>query len=79
MFELLTGRPPFEGTSLPETITKIRNAEPVKPKEFQLSIPDMFQDAILRMLAKRPEDRFQTPAGLLKDLERIGKFQNITL
>jgi serine/threonine protein kinase len=78
LYALLTGHPPFEGTSLPELITRIRNEEPVKPKEFQLSVPDMFQDIVLRMIAKRPEDRYQTPAELLKDLERVGKFQNVT-
>jgi hypothetical protein len=70
---------PFEGASLPDTITKIRNAEPTKPKEFQLSIPDMFQEVVLRMLAKRAEGRFQTPAILLKVLERVGKFQNVSV
>ena len=58
---------------------KIRSEEPAKPKTFQLSIPDMFQDIVMRMLAKRPEDRHQTPAALLKDLERVRKFQNISL
>ena len=79
LYALLTGRPPFEDASLPATITKIRNEKPVKPKEFQLSIHDMFQDAVLQMLAKRPEDRFLTPADLLKDLERVGKYQNVSV
>jgi serine/threonine protein kinase len=77
VYALLTGRPPFEGTSLVDTITKIRTAEPAKPKKFQLSIPDLFQDIVLKMLAKRPEDRYQTPTELLKDLERVAKFQGI--
>jgi serine/threonine-protein kinase len=78
-YALLTGRPPFEGNSLTDTIAKIRNAEPAKPKKFQLSIPDMFEGVVLRMLAKRPEDRFQTPAQLVTDLERVAKFQNVTV
>ena len=60
-------------------ISGIRNDEPVKPKQFQLSIPDMFQDVVLRMIAKRSEDRFRTPSDLLRDLERVGKFQGISL
>jgi serine/threonine protein kinase len=31
------------------------------------------------MLAKRPDDRFQTPSALLKDLERIGKYLGVTV
>ena len=78
-YTLLCGRPPFEGGSLVETITKIRSADPVKPKKFQLSTPDLFEGTVLRMLAKRPEDRFQTPAELLTDLERVAKFQGMTI
>jgi serine/threonine protein kinase len=76
-YALLTGRPPFEADSLPELITKVRNEEPVKPKEYQLAINDLFQDAVLKMIDKRPEDRYQTPMDLLNDLDRIGRYNNL--
>jgi serine/threonine protein kinase len=79
VYALLTGRPPFEGMSLVETIQKIRSAEPVKPRKFQLSIPDLFEGSVLKMLAKRPEDRFQTPTELRKDLERVAKYNGVAL
>jgi hypothetical protein len=41
------------------------------------SINDLFQDAVLKMIAKRPEDRFQTPADLLRALEHIGLYNNL--
>jgi serine/threonine protein kinase len=78
VYALLTGHPPFVDSSLPGLISKIRNEEPVKPTKFQLSIPDMFQGTVLRLLAKEPRDRYQTPAELLKDLDRVGKYQGIT-
>jgi serine/threonine protein kinase len=62
VYALLTGKPPFTGKSLVETIAQIRQSDPVRPKTFQLSIPDQLQDAVLVMLAKRPEMRYQTPA-----------------
>ena len=77
VYALLTGHPPFEGESLPEVITKIRQAEPEKPKHHQLSIPDLFEGIVLRMLAKRPADRHQTPKDLLRDLDRVAKYQGI--
>lgn len=77
VYALLTGRPPFEADSLPELVKKIRNDEPAKPTSFQLSINSQFEGAVLKMLAKRPEDRYQTPAELRKNLEAIGRFQNI--
>jgi serine/threonine protein kinase len=79
VYGLLTGRPPFEGSSMPDLITKIRQAEPVKPKKYQLSVPDIFEGAVLTMLAKRPEDRYQSPSELLAELERIAKFQAINI
>jgi len=79
IYALLTGRPPFEGANLIETITKIRQAEPAKPKKFQLSIPDLFEGVVLKMLSKRPEDRFQSAADLLKDLERVAKYQGVKI
>lgn len=77
VYALLTGRPPFEDKSLPSLMMKIRDEDPPPPKQFQLSINDMFEGVVLRMLAKRPDDRFQTPTELLRDLERIGKFNSI--
>jgi serine/threonine protein kinase len=79
VYALLTGRPPCEGGNLAETIQKIRQAEPVKPKKFQLSIPDLFEGTVTRMLAKRPEDRPQTPSALLADLERVAKYQGVAV
>jgi len=79
LYALLTGRPPLEDKSMPALITKIREEEPETPKKFQLAIPDLFEGVVMRMLAKRPEDRFQTPAELLKELERIGKYQGLDL
>jgi serine/threonine protein kinase len=78
-YALLTGRPPAEGTSLVDTVSKIRTVEPVKPKKYQLSIPDQFQDIVMKALAKRPEDRYQTPSELVKDLVRCAKFQGMNL
>jgi len=79
VYAVLTGRPPFSGDALADVIAKIRSAEPEKPKKYQLSIPDMFQGAVLKLLAKRPQDRYQSAAELLKDLERVGKFAGVAV
>jgi serine/threonine protein kinase len=79
LYALLTGKPPFEGKNLVETIAQIRQADPVPPKKFQLSVSDKFQDAVLMMLAKRPEMRYQTPAQAARALEQIAKYQGIAV
>jgi len=79
LYALLTGKPPFQGKTLVETIAQIRQADPVPPKKFQLSIPDQVQDAVMTMLAKRPELRYQTPADVARALEKVAKFQGVAL
>jgi serine/threonine protein kinase len=78
VYALIAGRPPFSA-ALPELITRIRNAEPEKPKKYQMAIPDLFQGTVLKMLAKRPEERFQSAKELLSDLERVGRFGGVTV
>lgn len=73
-YALLTGRPPFDGATLVEKITRIRQDEPVKPTKYQMSIPAAFEGVVLRAIAKRPEDRYQSAAELLEELERVGRY-----
>jgi hypothetical protein len=77
VYALLTGQPPFDGASLVETIMKIRQAKVEPPRKFQMSIPELFQGIVLRMLAKRPDDRHATAAALLEDLERVAKYEKL--
>jgi serine/threonine protein kinase len=79
LYALLTGRPPFEGGPVNKIITQIREVQPERPKKYQLAIPDMFEGLVLRMLAKRPDDRHQTATELLADLERVGRYQGLTV
>jgi hypothetical protein len=79
LYAALTGQPPFEGDNLIETITKIRQAPVVMPKKFQMSIPDAFQSIVLRLLAKRPEDRYQSADEMLQELERVARYNGVTL
>jgi serine/threonine protein kinase len=74
VYAMLTGRPPFKADALPELIVKIRKDEPEKPKKFQMAIPDLFEGVVLRLLAKKPEARYQTATELLDDLKRVGTF-----
>ena len=76
-YALLTGRTPFEAHSLPAMLDKVRSETPESPKKYQLSINDQFEGCVMKMLEKRPEDRYQSPAALLKDLNRIATFANL--
>jgi serine/threonine protein kinase len=76
-YALLTGRPPFGGTTLVEKVSRIRQTMPEKPSKFQMSIPSQLEGVVLKLLAKRPEDRHQSATELLKELTRIGKFSGV--
>jgi serine/threonine-protein kinase len=73
VYTLLTGRPPFEGKSPTEVLQKIRGAVPVRPREYHPAIPGPLEGVVLRMLAKRPEERFLTPAELLAEVEPLAR------
>lgn len=77
-YALLTGRAPAGGDSMPEMIKNVRETTPEKPKTFQLAVNEMFQDVVMKMIAKDPAHRYQNPNELLKELLRIGKFNNLS-
>jgi serine/threonine protein kinase len=76
-YALLSGKPPFAGASLVETITKIRTAEPLRPSTFQMGIPNAFEAVLLKLLAKNPGDRFQSADELLAELEKGGRANGV--
>ena len=76
-YALLTGRAPVAGDTITEMIGNARDVMPEPPKKFQLSINELFQDVVMKLLAKNPDHRFATPADLLQDLLKIGKFNNL--
>jgi serine/threonine-protein kinase len=77
LYAVLTGRPPFEGASLPDLVRKVRQEKPEPPKKYNMAIPDLFQDAVMRLLEKRPDDRYQTAASFLRDVDRIARFNGL--
>jgi serine/threonine protein kinase len=71
VYTLLTGRAPFGGRSTEEIEQHVRESRPERPKMHARGLPDEFQAAVLRMMAKRPEDRYPGPGPLVTELERM--------
>jgi serine/threonine protein kinase len=57
IFELLTGRLPFEGGDVMSVVTGHLTAEPPRPSALRPSLPPWVDTVVARALAKRPEDR----------------------
>jgi serine/threonine-protein kinase len=71
-YALLTGRPPFVGDSAAEVLKQIRGGARVpRPSSLNPAVPGPLEKVVMKMLARRQEDRYQTPAELLEDLEPI--------
>jgi tRNA A-37 threonylcarbamoyl transferase component Bud32 len=60
LYQFLTGKLPFHGSSLAETIYKIIHGSPVLPREMNPSIPAELERIILKALAKNPRHRFSS-------------------
>ncbi len=73
VYGLLTGRPPYDATSLPQMLNCLEREQPPSPSQFQPLVPEMFEKAVMRMIAKSPESRYKSATELVHDLERIGK------
>ncbi len=68
-YALLTGKPPFDGNTMLEVITKHRVEKIVRPERIISGLPTVLGDVIERMTAKKPEDRYQDLEELIDDLE----------
>lgn len=73
VYGLLSGRPPYRAETISQLLKEQMAGDPPRPKTFQLSIHEMFEGAILRLLSRNPFDRYQTATELAEDLERIGR------
>src|SRR5262249_4434703 len=59
---LLTGQPPFPSGNLAEKVARHMHAEPPWVEKFRKDVPAGLQSVLGKMLAKQPNERYQTPA-----------------
>ena len=70
LYEMLTGRRPFESDYESAVIYRIINEEPVPPQQLQPGIPAALEAIVLKTLRKDPQERYQRMQDLAEDLRR---------
>ena len=69
LYEMLTGEKPFMGQNVTTIIYKIVNENPIAPRDLDVTVHPGLSAIVVTMLAKSPDERFQTGADLIHALE----------
>lgn len=85
-YEMLTGKPPFEASDPIELIHAHLARIPIRPCDVDAKIPDPLSDMVMRLLMKKPAERYKSARGVLADLgecevqyKRTGTVASFTL
>ena len=71
LYHLLTGRPPFQATTLNEAVQQVIEKDPITPRLLNPGVPRDLQTICLKCLEKEPERRYLTARALAEDLDRF--------
>jgi len=71
LYEMVTGRPPFDADTPVATALQQVNDEPIPPRQVRASIPPALEAVILRAMRKNPAERYASATEMRDDLRRV--------
>lgn len=74
LFEVLTGKVPFAGSTPTDLLKKHLSAEPPRPSEFNKNVSREMDDIVLRLIKKKPIQRFKDVQEAFAEIRRIKIF-----
>jgi len=73
LYELLTGKTPFDGETPVEIAMKHLSTAPKPPSKLRPDVPPELDMVVMRALAKNPDDRYQSADEMEGDLDRVAR------
>ena len=77
LYEMITGRLPFEGESPVAVAIQHINSIPLSPRELNPEIPEALEEITMKAMAPNPDERYLSADEMLADLEEFRKNPNI--
>jgi eukaryotic-like serine/threonine-protein kinase len=71
LYEMLTGRPPFQGMTDVDTLRRVLSGDPVRPRQLRREVPHELEAICLRALEKNPRRRYSSAQALGADLNNF--------
>lgn len=70
LYEILTSKPPRQGSSSWELLHRARNTSPATPRKLDQRIPRPLEAVCMKGMAFEKEDRYETPTAMAEEIER---------